>query len=62
MIPADRRDRMAGEVTGASIPDGIDVDDAAAYFGVTESSDIVHSMMSMERRTHSKNSSHCSEM
>ena len=40
---------MAGEVTGASIPDGIDVDDAAAYFGVTESSDIVHSMMSMER-------------
>ena len=49
MIPADRRDRMAGEVTGASIPDGIDVDDAAAYFGVTESSDIVHSMMSMER-------------
>ena len=49
MIPADRRDRMAGEVTGASIPDGIDVDDAAAYFGVTESSDIVHSMMSMDR-------------
>ena len=49
MIPADRRDRMAGEVTGASIPDGIDVDDAAAYFGVTESSDIVHSMMAMER-------------
>ena len=40
---------MAGEVTGASIPDGIDVDDAAAYFGVIESSDIVHSMMSMER-------------
>lgn len=40
---------MAGEVTGASIPDGIDVDDAAAYFGVTESSDIVHSMMAMER-------------
>lgn len=49
LIPADRREKMAGEVTGASVPDGIDVDDAAAYFGATESSDIVHSMMAMER-------------
>ena len=34
---------------GASLPDGIEVDEAAAYFGVTESSDIVHTLMSMER-------------
>ena len=53
---------MAGEVTGASIPDGIDVDDAAAYFGVTDSSDIVHSMMAMENQKHSRNSFHCLEM
>ena len=31
------------------MPDGIEVDEAAAYFGVTESSDIVHTLMSMER-------------
>ena len=29
------------EATGASLPDGIEVDEAAAYFGVTESSDII---------------------
>ena len=34
---------------GASMPDGIEVDEAAAYFGVTQSSDIVHTLMSMER-------------
>ena len=34
---------------GASLPDGIEVDEAAAYFGVTESSDIVHKLMSMDR-------------
>lgn len=34
---------------GASLPDGIEVDEAAAYFGVTESSDIVHTLMSMDR-------------
>ena len=34
---------------GASLPDGIEVDEAAAYFGVTKSSDIVHTLMSMER-------------
>jgi len=28
---------------------GIEVDDAAAYFGVTESSDVLHSMMAMPR-------------
>ena len=30
-------------------PDGIEVDDAAAYFGVTESSDVLHAMMAMPR-------------
>ena len=41
---------MAEQVLeGASLPDGIEVDEAAAYFGVTESSDIVHTLMSMER-------------
>lgn len=40
---------MAGEVSGASVPDGIEVDDAAAYFGVTESSDNLHAMMAMEK-------------
>ena len=39
---------VAGEVSGASVPDGIEVDDAAAYFGVTESSDNLHAMMAME--------------
>ncbi len=34
---------------GASLPDGIEVDEAAAYFGVTKSSDIVHTLMSMDR-------------
>ena len=34
--------------TGAS-PQGIEVDDAAAYFGVTESSDVLHAMMAMPR-------------
>ena len=29
------------ETTGASLPDGIEVDEAAAYFGVTESSDVI---------------------
>ena len=34
----------------ASVPDGIEVDDAAAYFGVTESSDALHSMLAMNQR------------
>lgn len=33
----------------SSTSTSIDVDDAAAYFGVTESSDILHSMMAMSR-------------
>ena len=34
----------------ASVPDGIEVDDAAAYFGVTESSDALHTMLAMNQR------------
>ena len=34
----------------ASIPEGIDVDEAAAYFGVIESSDTLHSMLAMGQR------------
>ena len=36
------------ELAGASLPDGIEVDEAAAYFGITESSDVVHEMMAMQ--------------
>ena len=31
---------MVDELPGESLPDGIEVDDAAAYFGITESSDM----------------------
>ena len=37
------------ELEGASMPDGIEVDAAAAYFGVIESSDMVHTLMAMEQ-------------
>jgi hypothetical protein len=37
------------ELEGASLPTGIEVDDAAAYFGVIESSDMVHTLMGMEQ-------------
>lgn len=40
---------MVDELPGESLPDGIEVDDAAAYFGITESSDMVHTLMAMER-------------
>ena len=40
---------MVDELPGESLPEGIDVDDAAAYFGVTESSDMLHTLMGMER-------------
>ena len=40
---------MVDELPGESMPDGIDVDDAAAYFGVTESSDMLHTLMGMDR-------------
>ena len=40
---------MVDELPGESMPDGIEVDDAAAYFGITESSDMVHTLMAMDR-------------
>jgi len=40
---------MADVVEGASLPDGIDVDETSAYFGITQSSDIVHQLMSIDR-------------
>ena len=39
---------MTEVVEGASLPDGIDVDETSAYFGITKSSDIVHQLMSMD--------------
>jgi len=36
------------DLNGASLPDGIEVDEAAAYFGVIEPSDMVHTLMAME--------------
>ncbi len=33
---------------GASLPEGIDVDETSAYFGITQSSDIVHQLMEMD--------------
>lgn len=40
---------MVDELPGESMPEGIEVDEAAAYFGITESSDMVHTLMAMER-------------
>ena len=37
------------ELEGASLPTGIEVDDAAAYFGVIDSSDMVHTLMAMDQ-------------
>ena len=39
-----------GVPEGASLPEGIEVDDAAAYFGVVESSDVLQQMMSMDSK------------
>ena len=36
-------------VEGASLPDGIEVDETSAYFGITKSSDIIHELMSMDK-------------
>ena len=33
---------MSDDVADVSMPEGIEVDDAAAYFGVFESSDALH--------------------
>ena len=38
---------MTGDVADVSMPEGIEVDEAAAYFGVFESSDTLHQMMEM---------------
>ena len=40
---------MSDDVADISLPDGIEVDEAAAYFGVFESSDALHQMMEMPR-------------
>jgi len=34
-------------IEGASLPEGIEVDETSAYFGITKSSDIVHQLMEM---------------
>ena len=39
-----------GVSEGASLPDGIEVDDTAAYFGVVDSSDVLQQMMSMDSK------------
>ena len=35
-------------LNGAALPDGIDVDEAAAYFGITESSASLHTLLEMD--------------
>ena len=40
---------MVDDIADVSMPDGIEVDEAAAYFGVFESSDTLHQMMEMSR-------------
>jgi len=40
---------LSDDVADVSMPEGIEVDAAAAYFGVFESSDALHQMMDMER-------------
>ena len=40
---------MSTDAADVSMPEGIEVDEAAAYFGVFESSDALHQMMEMER-------------
>jgi hypothetical protein len=39
-----------GVQDGASLPEGIDVDDTAAYFGVIESSDVLQQLMEMDSK------------
>ena len=38
----------SSELSGASLPEGIEVDEAAAYFGVVESSASLHTLLEME--------------
>jgi len=38
----------SSELSGASLPEGIEVDEAAAYFGIVESSASLHTLLEME--------------
>ena len=52
-----------GVPEGASLPEGIDVDDAAAYFGVTKSSDVLQQLMEMDsKQALSKTLEHLSDV
>lgn len=52
-----------GVPDGASLPEGIDVDDTAAYFGVTESSDVLQQLMDMDsKQALSKTLEHLSDV
>ena len=50
MAKIGESDLSDGVPDGASLPDGIEVDDAAAYFGVVDSSDVLQQMMSMDSK------------
>ena len=39
------------EVAGATLPEGIDVDETAAYFGITDSSDVIHELQRMDKHS-----------
>mgnify|MGYP000129372321 CR=1 FL=1 len=52
-----------GVQDGASLPEGIDVDDTAAYFGVIESSDVLQQLMEMDsKQALSKTLEHLSDV
>ena len=52
-----------GVPEGASLPEGIDVDDTAAYFGVTKSSDVLQQLMEMDsKQALSKTLEHLSDV
>ena len=52
-----------GAQEGASLPEGIDVDDTAAYFGVIESSDVLQQLMDMDsKQALSKTLEHLSDV
>ena len=40
---------MEEEVTGAVLPDGIEVDEHSAYFGITDSSDLINRLAETDR-------------
>ena len=52
-----------GVPEGASLPEGIAVDDTAAYFGVIESSDVLQQLMDMDsKQALSKTLEHLSDV